>query len=302
MSLNLIDNEKRDIGKEFEEEVKIFLKDKLGFSDVKGGPNFNIAPNGQKNQIDACGRYKDILFVFECKAAGRRIKKSLRKDILENRSKMRMVLDRYSYRSIPEYKNCNFVVFIFITKKIELSEIEKNLFKNDSNPKIWYEDENLLEYYSDLNEKIGNYAIYNFLTDYGIHPSENEQLILTSLRTKLGNYQVYNFYAKPKDLLKFTYVARRRSLKEEFYQRMLDKSRINKIQKFLDNGGIFPTNVIISLRGGDKDFKKINCSETLKDCDVGILKIKNSYNACWIVDGQHRLYSFARSKSCSKRL
>ena len=59
--------EKRDYGKEFEEEVKTFLKETLQLSDVKGGPDFHIAPEGKSNQIDACGRYKDILFVFECK-------------------------------------------------------------------------------------------------------------------------------------------------------------------------------------------------------------------------------------------
>jgi DNA sulfur modification protein DndB len=284
--------EKRDYGREFEEEVRAFLEEKLHFSDVKGGPDFHIAAEGEKNQIDACGRFKDILFVFECKASGRRTKKNLRQDIHATINRAGIVWK--NYKNIPEYSHCKFVKFIFITKKIEIPESEREMFKNTH---VWYADHELLEYYSDLYEKIGEYAIYNFLADYGIQPATSEQLKVTALRTNLGKYKVYSFYAHPKELLKFAYVARRRSLKENFYQRMLDKSRIKKIQYFLDGGGIFPTNIILSLKEGEKTFEKSNCSTASKDSEVGILTIKNNYAACWIIDGQHRLYSFARSKS-----
>ncbi len=287
-----IELEKKDYGKDFENEVKIFLEEKLKFSDVKGGQDFHIAPNGEKNQIDACGRYKDILFVFECKAAGRKVKKNLRQDILATKERARMVLE--GYKTIPEYSQCKFVKFIFITKKIEIPESEKELFKETH---FWYADENLLEYYSELYEKIGEYAVFNFLADYGIRPPENEQLNVAALKTKIGKYVTYSFYANPKELLKFSYVARRRSQKEDFYQRMLDKNRIRKIQQFLDNGGIFPTNVIISLKEGDKNFVKISGLESKNHSEVGTLTIKNSYSACWIIDGQHRLYSFSRAHS-----
>jgi len=283
---------KKDFGREFEEEVKAFLEEKLQFLDVKGSSNFHIASSGKKNQIDACGRYGNILFVFECKASGRKTKRSLRQDIFATKERARIVLE--NYKNIPEYANCKFVKFIFITKKIEISDAEKDLFE-DTN--FCYADENLLEYYSDLYDKIGEYAIYNFLADYGIRPPGYEQLQFTAIKTKIGKHKVYSFYARPKELLKFSYVARRRSLNENFYQRMLDKSRIKKIQQFLSNGGVFPTNVVISLKNKDKDFKKIDCKETSKDLEIGILTIRNSYNACWIIDGQHRLYSFAKSKS-----
>lgn len=290
--MNLLNSEKKDFGKDFEDEVKFFLEDKLNFSDVMGGQGFHIAPFGKKNQIDACGRYGDILFVFECKASGRRTKKNLRQDILATKERARMVLK--SYREIPEYANCNYVKFIFITKKIEIPETEKDLLNKDTEPHFWYADENMLEYYSDLHEKVGEYATYNFLADFGIRPPENDVLKVAAVKTKIGDYHTYSFYAPPKQLLKFSYVARRRSLNENFYQRMLDKNRIKKIQNFIDNGGIFPTNVIISLKHGDKEFTK---DRDISGSEVGTLTIKNSYSACWIIDGQHRLYSHAKSKS-----
>lgn len=287
-----LDLERKDFGKEFEEEVKFFLEEKLRFSDVRGGQDFHIAPPGQKNQIDACGRYNDILFVFECKASGRRTKKNLRQDILATKERARMVLRSYKYT--PEYANCNYVKFVFITKKIEIPDTEKDLLNKDTEPHFWYADENMLEYYSDLYEKVGEYATYNFLADFGIRPSEGEVLRVAAVKTKIGNYDTYSFYAPPKQLLKFSYVARRRSLNENFYQRMLDKNRIKNIQNFIDAGGIFPTNVIISLKHGDKEFIK---NHDLTGSEVGVLTIKNSYSACWVIDGQHRLYSHAKSKS-----
>jgi len=289
-------NQKRNYGREFEEEVRSFIENKFDFKDVKGGPSFHIASPGKSNQTDVCGRWHDLLFVFQCKAAGRKTKKSLRDKILETRERSRIILN--NYKKINEYANCSFVVFIFITKKIELPDNDIDLLENEK-PKIWYADEHTLEYYADLHDKIGKYAIYNFLADFGIRPHVSDQIRIPALQTKLGKYKVYSFYAKPKDLLPFSYVARRRSTKENFYQRMLEKSRINKIKSFLDNDGIFPTNIIISIKGGKDNAEFI---EKVDACSIpginfGTLIIKNSYSACWIVDGQHRLYSYAKSKS-----
>lgn len=287
---------RKDFGREFEKEVKSFLEDKFKFEDVKGGDGFHIAPEGKANQVDVCGRFGDILFVFQCKASGRTIKKNMRSEILATRERSRIVLA--NYKKISEYSNCKFVEFIFITKKIELSNAQIELLEKGK-PKIWYANEHTLEYYSDLYDKVGGYAVYNFLADFGIRPPPTEKIHVTALRTKLGKYNVYSFYARPKHLLKFSYVARRRSKKEDFYQRMLEKSRIKKIRKFIDNGGVFPTNIIISIKRWEHEFKKMEYEHLPKHIDVGILTIKNNYNACWIIDGQHRLYSFSKSDSNS---
>jgi len=284
----------RNYQKELEEEVKSFLQDKLNFKDVKGGNDFHIGPPKTINPIAACGRYEDILFVFQCKAAGKKIKKDLKNEIATQKEKALITIK--NYKRIPEYSKCCYVVIIFITKKIEVSEAQIETLEK-TYPKIKYASEHILEYYSDLYNKIGEYAVYNFLADFGIRPKEKNILELTALKTKLGKFSVYSFYAKPKELLKYSYVARRFSTKEAFYQRMLEKSRIKKIEKFINDGGIFPTNIIISLKRGEKKFEKIKCPDIKGNIEIGKLTIKNSYNACWIIDGQHRLYSYAKSKS-----
>lgn len=288
--------EKIDIGRSFEEEVKTFLKETLMLSDVNGGPNFDIAPSGSRNQIDACGRHGEVLFVFECKASGKKIVKDLRTDILATATKAKIAFE--NYRNIPEYRDCRIFRFVFITKRIKTSDIQKQLCRDQH---MYYEDENLLEYYTELNEKIGDYAIYNFLSDFGIYPPQNEQLKVCAIKAKIGDHNAYSFYVHPRDLLKYSYVARRRVGKEDFYQRMLDTTRIKKIKKFLDEGGIFPTNIILSLKNKDAHFnmhfKKFDVKDEVSGSEAGILSIEGSYDAFWIIDGQHRLYSFAGSKS-----
>jgi len=285
--------QQRNFGIEFEDEVKSFLTDVLHFQDVKGGQGFHIAPPGEKNQTDVCGRYQDALFIFQCKAAGRTVSRNLREEILAMRERCRLAIQ--SYKNIKEYSSCRFVKFILITKKIVLPEPNISLLER-SDPKIYHATEDLLEYYIDLHDKIGSFVVFNFLADFDVRPHQAESLSFKSLKTTLGKYTVYNFYATPKDLLKYSYVARRRHHKEDFYQRMLEKSRIKRIQEFIDCGGVFPTNVIISLRSGDTSYTPITCEKTDTAVEVGTLQIKNSYNACWIIDGQHRLFSFSKSQ------
>lgn len=284
-------NNSNEIGAEFEEEVKYFLEHTLNFSDVKGGPNFHIAPEGQKNQIDACARYDNVLFVFECKAAGKQTIKNMRSEIRQARDCARTVID--NYKSIPEYKNCTYVRFIYITKKITLPEENQILF--DEKP-LWYSDDGIISYYTELNEKIGKSAVYNFLSEFKITPHPNEKIEIKAMKTRVGKFEVFNFYANPSELIKFSYVARRRSQKEGFYQRMLDKHRVKNIQKYISEGGVFPTNIVLSLRGRDISFKQTSVEDGDK-VQTGILKISGNYDACWIIDGQHRFYSMALSNS-----
>lgn len=288
-----------DYGSEFKEEVRSFFKDKFKVN-VFGGPNFHIAPDGKKNQIDACFKWNDTLLIFECKAAGKRISKSMHGEILKFILKAKIAHE--NYHKLPEFSKCKYVRFIFLTKKILLSEVDQSLLK-DNKPSIYYADDSVLEYYSELHDKIGEYALYNFLADFEIFPPYEEDLQMIALSANIKGYSTFLFYADPKKLLKFSYVARRRYNYENFYQRMLERKRIINIQKFIDEkGGIFPTDIILSIkRGYTKFFESELAKKEIygfpKDIRFGRLNIKKAYDSCWIIDGQHRLYSFAKSKS-----
>ncbi|MEM3227940.1 MAG: DGQHR domain-containing protein [Candidatus Micrarchaeaceae archaeon] len=292
--------EEQDPSQLFQDEMKTFLQT-IGCTNIHGGAhsNFNIAPKGQSNQIDVCGRFGKTLFIVECTASRRRLSGTtdLRSKIVEWIGKIRIA--EGAYRGIQEYSDCDNIVPIFATKKYTLTESNKNLLASGvSGKKIIHVDENFLEYYDDVIDKIGNYAVFNILYEFGIRPSMEEKLIADAIKTNIKGFTCYLFYAKPRELLKFAYVARRNSRKEYFYQRLLNKSRLSEIRRFLNGqGNFFPTNVIISLKGHNKYFFRPyrNAATTSANIEVGTLEIRNGYATCWIIDGQHRLYSFAKS-------
>jgi len=282
----------------FEEEMRTFLTS-MGCEMVNGGPNFNIAPSGQKNQIDACGKYGKILFIVECTAAKRRQSKptDLRKKIMETFTKMSIA--EQNYKNIKEYADCDKIVPIFATKKYKItSDNEQLLSQGLEGHKIYHINEDFIEYYRDLIDKIGHYATFSILSEFGIHPPQDEKLVVDAIEAKIKGYNCYLFYANPKELLKFTYVARRYHPDERFYQRALDKSRLSSIRKFIATWGkFFPTNIVISLKGNNRYYFRPNnrVITTSQSIELGQLEIRNSYAACWIIDGQHRLYSFAKA-------
>ncbi|MGC8662644.1 MAG: DGQHR domain-containing protein [Candidatus Micrarchaeia archaeon] len=282
----------------FEQEVRTFLSS-IGCTSVKGGRGFSIAQEGQHNQIDACGRYNKILFIVECTAANRRSSKpiSLRGKIMELNTKIQLA--KQGYKQIPEYADCETIVPIFATKKYTLTESdEKLLEKGIQGQQMFHIDENFLQYYQNLADMIGYDAIFNILYEFNINPPQDEKLVVDAIKTNIKGYSCYLFYALPKELLKFAYVARRRLRNEKFYQRALDKSRLSKIRDYIEKEGkFFPTNLVISLKGHGKYYfaPSFKAYPTSPNFELGKLEIRNRYATCWIIDGQHRLYSFAKS-------
>ncbi|WP_291492691.1 hypothetical protein, partial [Desulfurella sp.] len=145
---------------EFQEEMKTFLRE-LGCEYVEGGANsrFNIALPGQANQIDACGKFGKYLILVECKAAKRRFDKptDLREKILKWFGKIQLAKE--AYKQIREYAECEEVIPIFATKKYRLTYDNIQLLKNGKDGiRSYYVDEQFIDYYSDLIDKIGRYA------------------------------------------------------------------------------------------------------------------------------------------------
>ena len=115
------------------------------------------------------------------------------------------------------------------------------------------------------------------------------------------SYDVYNFTCKATELIKFASVARRTPVKEELssYQRLISSKRISDIERnLLLSKAIFSHNIVIKLEKDKISFSKSTLSdESFKgfDSEIGILEITEDYNTAWIIDGQHRLFSFFKA-------
>lgn len=158
------------------------------------------------------------------------------------------------------------------------SEHTSILFKDD------------FEYFESLISKIGKWAkndLYNFLEIR----LPNARIEVDAIKIYIGNTPAYLFSAKPHDILKYSFVARRRN-NEEGYQRMVDFNRAREIADKLKSGEIsgFMNSILLNSTIPLEEKQNISKSHTPKNVK---LIISNHFSSCKIVDGQHRLISFA---------
>lgn len=199
----------------------------------------------------------------------------------------------------------NFKAF-FVTNQFSKYEIDlkkyKHLFKITKNE--W----NTLSTYS---KSIGKYGRNYLLSKVGIlsdgrvtrkmHISNESSLSVLKERVISDNIEksvnLYSFDINPYDLMEIAEVKRRDNIDFENvsfteYQRPLDTGKLESIRKVLNNRGrfTFPNNIICSL----SHF----CSYSKDD---NTLIIPEKYGSISILDGQHRLFSYA-SKEIERKL
>ncbi len=286
---------KKKTATKFEEKIKQFLQN-LEFNDVDGARD-NFLINGI--QVDVCGGWGNALLVIECKTKQKLGKKNLRSAINELRGKIPL-LER-GFKEHPKYNKYTFFKYIIVTKNIKVRKSDYE-FANQS-PSIYIWNDDFLEYYSELYNYIRPYAKYDLLGEMRIRPVQQQPITVPAFQIKFGDVNVYNFVMNPKDLLEVAFVARREVGRERYYQRIIDKNRLNKIADYIENGGKFPNNIIISFKKGlNVKFHTIkgpNYSATswpYIGISYGILEFPKDYRSCWIIDGQHRLYAFINVK------
>lgn len=260
----------------------------MKFNDIDGGRNFVI--NGK--QIDAVAGHENTLIIVECTTQ----RGSIRNKIEQHRGNIQICKNGFKKHSLyKKYKDFRFVIATTIKDIID----EDEHFASKK-PEILIWNKKFLEYYEELYNVIRDYSKYNLLGEMGINPIVESDIYSPALKSKLGIHDVYTFYMKPDELLKISYVARREIGNEQYYQRMVNESRLKNISDFINKGGIFPNNIIIVFDNKPEFFKpkasdSISGFEWPKDIDFGILKFPNKYRTSWIIDGQHRLYAFSRS-------
>lgn len=269
----------------------------LEFNDINGSDNFFIGGV----QIDACAGWDDALLVIECKTQKELKEKNLRSYINEFRGKIPIIEN--AIKNHPVYNKYKHFRYIIATQDIKVRKVDYEYANENLRLSIWNED--FFEYYSNLYNFIRPYAKYDLLGELNIKPLNQFPITIPALQVNFNDANVYTFVMNPKDLLEVSYVARRTGGqgKERFYQRIIDKDRLLNIARYIEKGGKFPNNIIISFREDLKvKFHKIKGPEyngtdwPYQGISYGILEFPKDYRSCWIIDGQHRLYSFVNVK------
>ena len=231
--------------------------------------------------------------VAECKASSNPRRRSLQKDIEEFAN-----LKGPIAASIKKYYGPTFkpkIIWLFVTDNIIWSKPDKDRAVGE-NIKIITERE--LRYYIQIANHIGAAARYQFLAEF----LQNQKIpglegkTVPAIRGKLGGKKFFAFVTTPKDLLKIGFVNHRSLNDPEgapTYQRLVSRARLRRIGRFIDDGGFFPTNILVNFTSRVR-FDPISRNK-LADVTFGTLYLPNRYRSVWIIDGQHRLYGFTSS-------
>ena len=189
-------------------------------------------PNSQSCSINVVGIDTEVGLAIMCKTP-------------ENNQQFRQELDEYILirQRFAQSVNQQFpqpfdrhvkrqVALAMFTYNIPLTEDDKKRAKEGN---IILFDEGDLAYYEALVSHLGIAAKYQFLAD--MLPGKNIQglnMRVPAIRTRMGGYVCYTFSIPPEYLLKIAYVSHRskgRGSDVSTYQRMIQKSRLQKISK-----------------------------------------------------------------------
>lgn len=217
----------------------------------------------------------------------------------------------HDFQELQKAAEANAVLFVSDDKDFDPED--KN-YAVDKGFIIWEDEE--LDYYETLVDTLGQYAKYEILHAMGIKTQE-QILFHTVLALHFhqpfssSTNDLYVFTASPEMLLKTCVVLRKAAGNKDTYQRMVKKSRLNKIAKFVgQTDSILPPNIVVHLSDNiipvelpipdrDKDGRKFTLSQK-SNYDLVLLQIPMEYASMEIIDGQHRLFGFTSTEAATK--
>lgn len=270
---------------QFEEEIRSFL-DALGFNDVGGGVL------GCK--VDAYGGLEGTFLIIDCttkKEPGFRSLESKIDQINGRKSDIEKAVQ-------SKFKGYREIKFIIATKGIDVSEKNENEAERKGIT-IW--SEMYLDLYKSLFKQVGPLVAYWILKELKAKPKRIRDRLkkpyyrINAFRIKEFDKTCFNFLMDADRLTKIGYVSRLLvgPRGRGAYQRALYPNKIRSIAKFIEDGGSFQNNVLISLEKSEFYLKK----QLSRNIGFGILRIPKIRASAWTIDGQHRIYGFAKANS-----
>lgn len=156
---------------------------------------------------------------------------------------------------------------------------------------IWTEE--TINSYRRLVKTIGRFSKYQIYSDIGLHKKFDDVGVFKALRINQNNNQTgfYAFKVSSEWLLRACSVLRRSDTDADSpnYQRVLEQARVNKISEFLNREYWALPNAIILCTNNILD----KLSVRFRGGKISLPSIIGGY---WIMDGQHRLYGFAKNQ------
>jgi DNA sulfur modification protein DndB len=276
------------------------LMAKMGYP-VLNGDNFTIRYERQdgtfgRKQVDVFAKDDETAVVVGCKYRDTRGRRSLQKDIHEAEN-----LQKPFANAIRKHFGSGFkpkILWFFVTENIiwSDSDVERAEAAN-----IRIISENELQYFEAYIAHVGTAGRYQFLAEYlaGQPIPQLSGIKVPATRGYFGGDKFYAFTIPARYLLKIAFVnhqALNHPESRPAYQRMISKSRLQNIGRFIENGGYFPTNILINF-DSDYQFDLLGQQGVDEGTKLGLLQLPNKYKSAFIIDGQHRLFGFTNLPS-----
>lgn len=278
----------------------LYLSSKDGANLVTGYKN----SNAQSNELNIVGIDNEVAISIKCKISDNRESWPLLQEQLHTYSLLR---ERFALAVNKQFstEHKRQIVFVMFLCNIVLTDEDK---RRASQANIVIFDNYDLEYYENLVGHIGPAAKYQFFSD--MLPGKRVpglEIKVPAIKTKMGGSNCYTFSITPEYLLKISYISHRakgRATDINTYQRMISKSRLSKIKKYIGENGIFPTNIVLNLEQKLVHFERtgqdINGKHDIENGILGWLTIRPAYKSAWIIDGQHRLFAYSGHEKATK--
>jgi DNA sulfur modification protein DndB len=288
------------IDEQLEDELFCLFAD-MGFSDLSLGRQFKIqvGKNSPPKQFDVFAADEEFAIAVECKSQIKAGPKRMQEIIGEFASYRDGVIEalRMRYGRGTSRK----LAMVLATRGIEWNT--NDLDRAEAARVLVLQDADL-DYYRQLASHLGAAARFQLaaqlFTDQEVNNLSRE---VVANRGTMGGKPFYSFLIDPAHLLKISYVSHKRpgdAGAMDTYQRLISKKRLQEVAAFIDGGGKFPTNIVVNIRS-PKGFK-YEQRETIGDSSVGVLHLPKKYGACWVIDGQHRLYAYSLAADPKKAL
>ena len=295
---------KKSLGDAFEDEMWMLFFN-MGFKVMNATRDFKMSYSKENpaltQQIDVIAIDDDVCLFIECKASETPSNSKDWKTTLEAWNGKYPGLVTEIRKKYPKRK-CK---FIFATKDYVLGEQDKNRIHDF---KFLHYPNESIKYVKSLSDHLGSSARYQLLGSiFAGEKVANINSQVPAIEGKMGGLTYYSFLIEPERLLKLSFVLHRNSANHDempTYQRLIQKSRLQKIHEFVNGGGYFPNSLIVSIDSGKSgiqfDLAEKSFQVAESSSRIGKLTLPQRFHSIYVIDGQHRLYGYSGTEYAHK--
>lgn len=263
---------------------------RMGFTELNRDRHFYVTmKDGSERQLDIFAKDHETVFVVECTHAQEAGPKSV-KGVLDKIEAVREDVIKAIHEAFGKSPRLK-VKFAIACRNFEIRPADSARAEQLKIPILTDGD---LDYFTKLSTILKSASRYQFLGRYlRGEKVEGLRTKVPATRGRVGEATFYNFLISPHELLRIAYInhkGREANDDIETYQRMVKPTRLKSIGKYIDDGGTFPTNIVVNIKVDNLSF---DIKETFGNTTTGVLDLPGQYGSAWVIDGQHRLYGYA---------